>query len=131
VAKVLVVDDEPDVLLLLRITLEAAGFETGLAADGDEALQRLRKERFDLVILDLMMPVLDGFGVLDALADDTKSPPVVVLTANATVGNEQRARSLGAAAFLAKPYDADTLLARVHALIDGSVPGRGPAERKP
>jgi DNA-binding response OmpR family regulator len=118
VPRVLIVDDEPDVLLLLRITLEAAGFETGLAADGDEALQRLKRDRFDVVILDLMMPVLDGFGVLDALADDPAAPPVVVLTANASTTNEDRARSLGASDFIAKPYDADTLVSRVNAMLE-------------
>ena len=116
-ARILIVDDEPDVLLLLRITLEAAGFETGMAADGDDALQRLGKERFDAVILDLMMPVLDGFGVLDRLKGDPDAPPVVVLTANASPPNKERAMSLGAAEFFSKPYDADVLITRINQLV--------------
>jgi CheY-like chemotaxis protein len=109
-ARVLIVDDEPDILLLLRLNLEGAGFETGLAADGDEALQRLRRESFDVVLLDLAMPVLDGFGVLAAWRDDDAAPPVVVLTAYAnTEGYRDRAFALGAAGFVPKPPDFDSL----------------------
>jgi CheY-like chemotaxis protein len=114
-ARVLIVDDEPDVLLMLRIALESAGHETGLAADGDEALQRLRRDRFDVVVLDIMMPVLDGWGVLAALADDPDAPPVVVITADHGA-SEQRARDLGATGFLLKPLDMDVLLSRVNAV---------------
>jgi CheY-like chemotaxis protein len=122
-ARVLIVDDEPDILLLLRLNLEAAGFDTGLAADGDEALQRLRRDRFDVVLLDLAMPVLDGFGVLAALHDDPAAPPVVVLTAYAnTQGYRQRAFALGATGFVAKPPDFDALPDELRAAIAGREP---------
>ncbi len=112
--RVLIVDDEPDMLLLLRLNLEREGFETGLAADGDEALRRLRTERFDVVLLDIMMPVLDGFGVLDALKGDPDSPPVVVLTANPAF--EERVMALGARAFVEKPPDFLSLPSQLRAV---------------
>jgi CheY-like chemotaxis protein len=106
VPRVLIVDDEPDILLLLRLNLELAGYDTALAADGDEALQRLRKDTFDVVLLDLQMPVLDGWAVLSALKDHDHSPPVVVLTAFANAdGFRERAFGLGAAGFVSKPPD--------------------------
>ena len=68
--KVLIVDDEPDILLMLRVNLEAEGYQTALAADGETALRRIADERPDLILLDVMMPVMDGWGVLEALAHD-------------------------------------------------------------
>ena len=69
-ASVLVVDDEPDILLLHRLNLEAAGHRVVLAADGITALERIAEERPDVVVLDVMMPVLDGWGVLERLRID-------------------------------------------------------------
>ena len=76
--KVLIVDDEPDVLLLLRVNLDAAGYETVLAADGETALGRIDDSSPDVVLLDIMMPVMDGWGVLRALSERDNAPRVVV-----------------------------------------------------
>lgn len=117
--KVLIVDDEPDLLLMLRVSLEAVGFETGLAADGDVALQRMRAERFDLVLLDVMMPVLDGWSVLEALKDDADAPPVLVVSAKTAMQDRDRALALGAAAYITKPFDLEALVAKLHEVLAG------------
>jgi CheY-like chemotaxis protein len=121
VPSVLIVDDEPDVLLLFRLNLELAGWTTGLAADGEEALRRLRKERFDVVILDILMPVLDGFGVLEALKDEADAPPVVVVSAHLTESMKDRVTALGARVVLSKPVEVTAL----SDLLLGLLPGAG------
>lgn len=112
-ATVLVVDDEPDILLLHRLNLEAAGHRVVLAADGMTALERIAEERPDAVILDVRMPVLDGWGVLERLQTEPSPPPVLVVSAHIGRGDEQRARTLGAVDYLNKPYDPDELVRRV------------------
>jgi DNA-binding response OmpR family regulator len=114
--RVLIVDDEPDILLMLRVNLEADGFETALAADGETALRRIAEERFDVVVLDVMMPVMDGWGVLQGLADDPGAPRVIVLSAKSSDRDVARALQLGAADYVTKPFspvDLSELLSRV------------------
>jgi DNA-binding response OmpR family regulator len=113
VPKVLIVDDEPDVLLLLRIELEAEGYETLLAADGETALRRISEERPDVVLLDVMMPVVDGWGVLQRLADEGADTPVIVLSAKASEGDVAHALELGAQEYVTKPFEPAALLATV------------------
>jgi len=114
---VLVVDDEPDILLLHRLNLERAGHRVVLAADGLTALERIGTDEPDAVVLDVMMPVLDGWGFLERLRDDDAPPPVLVVSAKSSPGDVQRARRLGAADYLAKPYDSEELVRRVAALL--------------
>jgi CheY-like chemotaxis protein len=104
--RVLVVDDEPDVLLLCRVNLEFEGYEVVEAADGEEAMQRLREQRFDVVLLDVMMPKMDGWQVLEAVkADpDLKDLPVVMLTAKVQDQDQIRGWSQGAADYITKPF---------------------------
>lgn len=116
-ANVLVVDDEPDILLLHRLNLEAAGHVVVLAADGITALDRIGERRPDCVVLDVMMPVLDGWGVLERLRTVDDAPPVLVVSAKSSPSDIDRALELGAAGFLAKPFDGDVLLERVAALL--------------
>ena len=116
-ANVLVVDDEPDILLLHRLNLEAAGHTVVLAADGMTALDRIAEQRPDCVVLDVMMPVLDGWGVLERLRGVVGAPPVLVVSAKSSSSDIGRARELGAADFLAKPFDGDELVDRVAALL--------------
>jgi two-component system alkaline phosphatase synthesis response regulator PhoP len=119
-ATVLVVDDEPDILLLHRLNLEAAGHEVVLAADGVTALERIEESRPDCVVLDVMMPVLDGWGVLEQLRETTSPPPVLVVSAKSSPADVAKAKELGAADFLAKPFDGEALLARVAGLVADS-----------
>jgi DNA-binding response OmpR family regulator len=104
--KVLVVDDEPDVLLLCRVNLEFEGYEVIEAADGEAAMQQVRKERPDVVLLDVMMPRMDGWQVLREIKsdDDLTSIPVVMLTAKVQDQDQIRGWSEGAADYITKPF---------------------------
>ena len=119
-ARVLIVDDEPDVLLLLRIELEAEGYETLLAADGETALRRIAEERPDIVLLDVMMPVVDGWGVLKRLAQVGSPTRVIVLSAKASEGDVAHALDLGAHEYVTKPFEPAALLVTVAHVLQSS-----------
>ncbi len=104
--KVLVVDDEPDVLLLCRVNLEFEGYNVVEASDGEMAMEVVRAERPDVVLLDVMMPKMDGWQVLAAIkADpDLKDTPVVMLTAKVQDQDQIRGWSSGAAEYITKPF---------------------------
>ena len=108
--RILIVEDDPDALLMLRVNLEMVGFETSLAADGGTATRRAAAERPDVVLLDLMLPVLDGWAVLAELGSAPDAPPVVVCSARAMPRDRRRAHEMGAAAFVAKPFNVDDLI---------------------
>lgn len=116
-ARILVVDDEPDILLMLRMSFEDEGHEVFLAPDGQAGLERLTDHHPDLVILDLMMPVLDGFGMLERKRDLGDTTPVVMLSAKSEQGDVDRAMSLGAVEFVSKPFDLDRLVALVQSVL--------------
>jgi DNA-binding response OmpR family regulator len=120
VTKVLIVDDEPDILLMLRVNLESEGYQTALAADGETALRRIEEERPDVMLLDVMMPVMDGWSVLGALADAPDPPRVVVLSAKTATRDMVRALTLGAADYVTKPFDPDALVATIQRVAAGS-----------
>ena len=103
---VLVVDDEPDVLLLCRVNLEFEGYEVIEAADGEQAMQQARTHRPDVVLLDVMMPKMDGWQVLAAIKDDRDLAeiPVVMLTAKVQDQDQIRGWSQGAADYITKPF---------------------------
>ncbi|MBX7159713.1 MAG: response regulator [Acidimicrobiia bacterium] len=122
--RVLIVDDEPDILLMLRVNLEAEGYSTLLAGDGETALRRIAEERPDLVLLDVMMPVVDGWGVLERLALMDPRPRVILLTAKASTRDLSKARELGADEYVTKPFDPDALLGTIEKVLRSR-----PAER--
>lgn len=111
-ASVLVVDDEPQVVWMLQFSLEAEGFQTFAARDGRTALDELRQHRPQLMLLDIMMPVLDGWRVLQEIQDlpEGERPRVVVVSARASLRDRAKAAELGAVAFVAKPFNVDDLL---------------------
>jgi DNA-binding response OmpR family regulator len=111
--QVLIVEDEPDVLLILRLNLEAAGLDTSLAADGVTALRRIERERPDLVVLDLMLPVLDGWSVLAELRSRPDMPPVIVCSAKRGPRDVARAQELGAVEFVTKPFDVSVIIGTI------------------
>ena len=112
-ARILVVDDEPDILLLHRLNLEGAGHQVLLAADGMRALERIDSDLPDVV-------VLDGWGVLEALQTRGDPPPVLVVSAKSSTTDVDHALSMGAAGYIAKPFSAPTLLSEVARLLNGS-----------
>lgn len=115
---VLVVDDDPDIRLLLRLELAAEGHHIQEAGDGAQALASVEAARPDLVLLDMMMPVLDGWGFLSAIDADS-APPVVVITALASDGDRHVVEVLerGALDVIAKPFDPGWLVRLVDAVL--------------
>jgi two-component system KDP operon response regulator KdpE len=111
-SRILVVDDDPDLVRALRLRLRANNYEVTTATDGYSAIASAQKERPALIILDLGLPVGDGFVVLDRLQsiDALAGVPVIVLSARDPQANEERALKAGAMAFFQKPADNDELL---------------------
>ena len=123
--KILVVDDDPDLVRALRLRLRANNYEVTTAADGYSAIASAQKDRPALIILDLGLPVGDGFVVLDRLqnSDALAGVPVIVLSARDPQNNEERALKAGAAAFFQKPADNDELMNVIRiSLGPGSLP---------
>jgi DNA-binding response OmpR family regulator len=112
-AKILIVDDEPDILLMLRMSLEDEGHEIVMAADGQMALERIAEHHPDLVLLDVMMPVLDGWGVLERQREVGDLPTVIMLSAKSEEADISKAMTLGARDYVVKPFDLDKLVALV------------------
>ena len=112
---VLVVDDDPDVARFVEVNLRSAGYEVTVASDGQEALERAVELRPDLVLLDVMMPKLDGFEVAQRLRRDarTSSTSIIMLTAKALSSDKVLGLSTGADDYIIKPFDPVELLARV------------------
>ncbi|HZU78854.1 MAG TPA: PAS domain S-box protein, partial [Acidimicrobiales bacterium] len=110
-----VVDDEPDLTFLLRVTLEGRGYEVLQAATGTEAVDAARTHQPDLIVLDVLLPGLDGWGVLQALRGDpsTAGLPVVMLTAISSDEEEMRAYKANVTAFVRKPFSREELLGAV------------------
>jgi CheY-like chemotaxis protein len=116
---VLLAEDEPDVQLIARLSLKKAGFTVVTADNGLEALERVAKVRPDVVLLDWMMPEMDGFETCQRLKSDqeTRSIPVIFLTAKVQEAEVARAMALGAAGCIAKPFDAMTLGEQIRAIM--------------
>jgi DNA-binding response OmpR family regulator len=126
-ARVLVVDDEPDVLLLCRVNLQHAGHEVLEASDGDQAIDIALRELPDAIVLDLMLPLVGGYQVLEALRSDdgTREIPVCVLTAKAQLEDRIRCWQEGASDFMTKPFSPVALTEVLDELIS-----MGPRERR-
>jgi DNA-binding response OmpR family regulator len=116
-AKILIIDDDPDILRLLQVTLESVGFSPLLAGDGQTALRRIDSEHPDVVLLDVMMPVVDGWGVLEDLEGMPNPPRVIVVSAKTGELDRARAFRLGAAEYLTKPFVIDDLIDVIHAVL--------------
>lgn len=132
-SRILVAEDSPVNLALLTDLLELHGHEVLVARDGAEALEAARRERPDLVLLDLMMPRVDGFTVARALKGDpaTRGLPVVALTALAMDGDERRAREAGCDAYVTKPIDTRALPGLLAGLLAPAGPAPAPAAAPP
>lgn len=114
---VLVVDDDPDILDAICDILEGEGYRVARARHGIEALERVAEERPVLILLDLMMPVMDGLAFAQALRTRVDGQiPIVVISAD---GNPKKALAVGAQGFLAKPFDIDVLLSEVAGITGG------------
>jgi CheY-like chemotaxis protein len=100
--KILIADDRPEVVELVKVTLEGEGYQTIDASDGRVALEKIGKEKPDLILLDIIMPKMDGFEVLRNLKDDpnTKDIPVIMLTAKGQKSDQEEGGKLGATGYI-------------------------------
>ncbi len=116
-SKILVVDDEPTIVELIEESLRMDGFDTARAYSGEEALDALSKDPPDLVLLDLMLPGMDGYEVCRQMQKDVRLSqiPVIMLTAKSAVGDRVAGYQKGADDYITKPFDAEELLVRVRA----------------
>ena len=121
--RLLVVDDEPDLADMVKFRLEANGYEISLAHDGQQALEAARKEKPDLIILDLMLPKMDGYKVCGLLKQDARYAkiPIMLFTERAQQGDIRMGEEVGADAYLTKPYDPADLLNKIAELLNKEV----------
>lgn len=117
--KVLIADDDPSILELLRVSLELEGHESLLASDGSTALKRIEAEAPDVVLLDIMMPVLDGWEVLRSISAATlrKKPRVIVMTAKGGTSDIAKGLELGACEFVTKPFEVGDLVSTIERVL--------------
>ena len=121
-AKILIVEDEKEMVAILKMRLEASGFTTALAYDGQDGLNKARTEKPDLILLDLMLPKIDGYKVCRMLKFDEKYKhiPIIMLTARAQDADKDMGKEVGADAYFVKPFEPHDLMAKIKELL-----GRG------
>lgn len=117
--RILVVDDEDALRTVLSSELEGEGYKVASAADGSEAIEILKKEGFDLILLDIKMPNVDGFEVLKFVKESHPDTKVIMLTGFADLKNAIESKKLGAEDFVSKPYDLVDLLTTVERVLSG------------
>jgi two-component system, OmpR family, alkaline phosphatase synthesis response regulator PhoP len=117
--RVLVVDDEPDLVRVLEFGLRASGYTVESASDGQEGLKKAREIKPDVILLDLMLPKLDGYKVCRLLKFDDrfKHIPIIILSARTQEGDQTLALEMGANRFVTKPYDFTEILGYIETLL--------------
>lgn len=125
--KVLVVDDEPNILLSLEFLMQQAGFDVATAEDGEQALAQLDHTQPDLLLLDISLPGISGFEVLEQLRSQTnyQSLPIIMLTAHGREVEKEKGLALGADDYITKPFSTRQLVDKVKALLQESDPNLG------
>jgi DNA-binding response OmpR family regulator len=121
--RVLVVDDEPTIRELIADALREAGLAAETAANGADALRRMHHQRPHAIVLDLMMPILDGAGFRELMRLNQRYADIPILVVTAAYGAEEAAAGIGAAACLTKPFDLDELVETVGRLVGTPSPG--------
>ena len=111
--RILIVDDEDDLRELLSHVLSARGYEIQSAANGEEAILALKRESFDLALLDIQMPKINGIQVLRYINENAPSTRAIMLTGYADLKNAMEAREFGATDFISKPYKLDDILSTI------------------
>jgi len=117
--KILIADDRSEVVELVKVTLEGEGYQTIDASDGREALEKIGKEKPDLILLDIIMPRMDGFEVLSKVKKDpkTKDIPVIMLTAKGQKIDKEKGGILGAQDYIIKPFSPSRLLRKIEEIL--------------
>ena len=118
--KILIVDDEPDIQELLTAYLQDAGYETATADDGVEALSLFQREQFDLILLDLMLPKIDGFGVCELIRKESDIP-IIMLTAMSDEADQLKGFELDIDDYVTKPFSIPVLLQKIRAVLRRSM----------
>ncbi|MBK9732531.1 MAG: response regulator transcription factor [Chitinophagaceae bacterium] len=121
--RILVVEDEENLLEAIKINLELEGYEVVVAITGPQALKRFREERFNLVVLDIMLPELDGYQVCQTIRITNTETPILFLTAKDTSEDKVMGLKMGADDYLTKPFNLEEFLLRVKVLIRHSMKG--------
>ena len=127
--KVLIVEDDGNIAELLHLYLEKEGFDTQVAADGGKGVELFRSFRPDLVLLDIMLPVMDGWSVLRKIREGDKTP-VIMLTAKGELGDKVQGLEGGADDYIVKPFEIKEVLARIHAVLRRYGAEEGGGEKK-
>jgi len=120
VPKILVADDEDGLLELIRFSLDTSGFQVTTAKNGKQAVDLAQKDKYDLIILDVMMPIMDGYHAASEITQDPKSPPILLLTSRDFDQDQAAIKGSGVSAFLSKPFEISELIQTVRDLIAGS-----------
>ena|SRR3989338_2646321 len=117
--KILVVDDERDMVEIMTFRLKSAGYDVLSAYDGQEALEKARRDKPDLIILDLMLPKIDGYKVCGMLKFDArfKKIPIILFTARAQEVDKKTGEDMGADAYITKPFEPAAFLAKIEELL--------------
>ena len=118
--RILIVDDEEDIISILKLRLEANNYEVLSAHDGQEGLNKARSEKPDLIILDLMLPKLDGYKVCSMLKFDKhySAIPIIMFTARAQKEDEELGKKMGADGYIHKPFESEILLKKIKELLE-------------
>lgn len=114
--KVLIVEDDNNIAQLLQLYLEKEGFETVTAADGGQGLTMFQAIKPDLVLLDIMLPVMDGWAVCQKIRESAKTP-IIMMTAKGEINDKVNGLEMGADDYVVKPFDMKEVLARIHAVL--------------
>ncbi len=114
--RILIIEDEPDIQELLRNYLEEEGYETEQALDGIEGIGKFRKRKFDLILLDVMLPKVDGFGVLEMIRQESEIP-VIMLTALDDEAYQMKGYDLKVDEYVTKPFSIKLLLKKIEAVL--------------
>lgn len=115
--RLLVVDDEPNIRDLLASSLRFAGFEVTTASSGNEALKAVEKDSPDLIVLDVMLPDLDGFAVTRRLRENGETCPILFLTAKDEMSDKVQGLTVGGDDYVTKPFGLEEVVARIHAIL--------------
>jgi len=114
-AKILIIDDEPHIVKLVASRLEANGYDTIIASGGEEGLDKAARDKPDLILLDVLMPGIDGHQTLRELKarDETRMIPVIMFTAKGQLEDVEKAHEMGAVDYIVKPFNPVTLMEKI------------------
>ncbi len=127
--KALVVEDDGNIAELLRLYLEKDGFEVAIASDGGTGVRLAQSENPDVILLDIMLPVLDGWQVCRKVRENSRVP-IIMLTAKGETYDKVNGLEMGADDYIVKPFEVKELLARIHAVMRRTEPEAAPTEKK-